>query len=146
MSKALNVAYSVRRNRQNRADGGEVHAGPILSSVPGRTDNHPMDVEEGSYILPADHVSSLGEGNTMAGMEVVNHMIESLGADPQHRGNGNPVPINAAGGEVAIPPEVVLAIGGGDIKRGHEMLDQWVLLNRKKHIRTLSKLPGPAKS
>lgn len=140
----MDIAYAVRR--QNRAEGGEVHAGPILSSVPGRTDNHPMDVEEGAYILPADHISSLGEGNTMAGMEVVNHMIESLGVDPQHRGQGNPVPINAAGGEVAIPPEVVMTIGGGDIKRGHEMLDQWVLLNRKKHISTLRKLPGPAKS
>lgn len=140
----MDVAYAFRR--ANRAEGGGVHAGPILSSVPGRTDNHPMDVEEGAYILPADHISSLGEGNTMAGMEVVNHMIESLGADPQHRGDGNPVPINAAGGEVAIPPAAVMAIGGGDIKRGHEMLDDWVLMNRRKHISTLRKLPGPAKS
>lgn len=140
----MSIAYAIRR--QNRAEGGSVHAGPIMSAVPGRTDNHPMDVEEGAYILPSDHVSSLGEGNTMAGMEVVNHMIETLGGDPQHRGNGNAVPINAAGGEVAIPPSVVMAIGGGDIKRGHEMLDQWVLLNRKKHINTLRGLPGPAKS
>lgn len=140
----MDIAYAVRR--QNRAEGGEVHAGPIMSSVPGRTDNHPMDVEEGAYILPADHISSLGEGNTMAGMEVVNHMIESLGVDPQHRGQGKSVPINAAGGEVAIPPEVVMTIGGGDIARGHKMLDDWVLLNRKKHISTLKGLPGPAKS
>lgn len=140
----MGIAYAIRR--QNRAEGGSVHAGPIMSAVPGRTDNHPMDVEEGAYILPSDHVSSLGEGNTMAGMEVINHMIETLGGDPQHRGDGNAVPINAAGGEVAIPPSVVMAIGGGDIKRGHEMLDQWVLLNRKKHISTLRGLPGPAKS
>lgn len=140
----MDVAYAVRR--QQRAEGGVVHAGPILSSVPGRTDNHPMDVAEGSYILPADHVSSLGEGNTSAGMEVINHMIGSLGVDGHDGGESKPVPINAAGGEFAIPPEVVAAIGGGDIARGHEMLDDWVLLNRKKHIRTLSKLPGPAKS
>ncbi len=140
---AIGTAYAIRR--QNRADGGEVHAGPILSSVPGRTDNHPMDVSSGSYVLPADHISSLGEGNTAAGMEVVRHMLGGLGADGGSQ-LGEPVPINAAGGEFVIAPEVVMAIGGGDIKRGHEMLDQWVLLNRKKHISTLRGLPGPAKS
>ncbi len=140
----MDIAYAIRR--QNRADGGEVHAGPILSSVPGRTDNHPMDVAEGSYVLPADHLSSLGEGNTAAGMEVVNHMLSGISQDGGESQETKSVPINAAGGEFVIAPEVVAAIGGGDIKRGHEMLDQWVLMNRKKHIRTLSKLPGPAKS
>lgn len=150
MSRALNVAYAVRRNRDLGGrlpdEGDEVHAGPILSSVPGRTDNHPMDVTEGSYVLPADHISSLGEGNTSAGMEVVQHMLGSLGADGGESQRGEPVPINAAGGEFVIAPEVVAAIGGGDIKRGHEMLDEWVLMNRRKHISTLRKLPGPAKS
>lgn len=140
----MDVAYAVRR--QKRADGGAVHAGPILSSVPGRTDNHPMDVASGSYVMPADHVSSLGEGNTSAGMEVLQHMLGGLGADGAESQPGQPVPINAAGGEFVISPHVVAAIGGGDIARGHKMLDEWVLMNRKKHIRTLSKLPGPAKA
>lgn len=141
---AMGVAYAVRR--QQRAEGGAVHAGPILSSVPGRTDNHPMDVASGSYVLPADHISSLGEGNTSAGMEVVRHMLGGLGADGGLSGSSESVPINAAGGEFVINPQIVEAIGGGDIARGHKMLDDWVLMNRKKHIRTLSKLPGPAKS
>lgn len=140
----MDVAYAVRR--QKRADGGAVHAGPILSSVPGRTDHHPMDVASGSYVLPADHVSSLGEGNTSAGMEVVRHMLGGFGAEGGESQPGEPVPINAAGGEFVIAPEVVMAIGGGDIARGHKMLDEWVLMNRKKHISTLRKLPGPAKS
>lgn len=142
----LGVAYSVRR--QNRAEGGGVHEGPIHSAVPGRTDNHPMDVAEGAYVVPAETVSHLGENNTAAGMEVLNSMFgpESEIGGGAAGGEANPVPINAAGGEFVIPPEVVSTIGGGDIKRGHEILDQWVMGRRKEHIKALRGLPGPAKS
>ena len=37
------------------------------SSVPGRTDRIPMRAKAGSYVLPADVVSGLGQGNTHAG-------------------------------------------------------------------------------
>lgn len=145
-SPAMNVAYAVRR--QHRAEGGAVHAGPIMSAVPGRTDNHPMDVAEGAYVVPAETVSHLGENNTAAGMEVLNSMFgpESEIGGGASGGETNPVPINAAGGEFVIPPEVVSTIGGGDIKRGHEILDQWVMGRRKEHIKALRGLPGPAKS
>lgn len=59
---------------------------------------------------------------------------------------GDPVPIVVAGGEFTIPPEAVAAVGGGDIKRGHRLLDKWVLSLRQKHIATLKGLPPPAKS
>ena len=65
------------------------------------------------------------------------------------RGDGNegaPIDINAAGGEFVVPPEVVRNIGSGDIKRGHAILDVWMEKMRKDHIRTLKRLPGPAKS
>lgn len=139
---ALDVARRVKS--QN-------HVGPIASAVPGRTDNHPMDVPAGSYVLPADHVSSLGEGNTQAGMEILGEMFGRSGpyaeAIPARAAGGSvePVSIMAAGGEFVIPPEVVTAIGGGDIKKGHEALDHWVVSNRRNHIKTLRKLPGPAK-
>lgn len=162
-ARALAIAYSVKRAA--RASGGGVHVGPISSTVPGRTDHHPMDVAAGSYVLPADHVSSLGEGNTNAGMERLNRMCGGAADElrrtvaPYARATGGrtkyassrsenvgvPVPINAAGGEFVIPPEVVKAIGGGDIDRGHVILDKWVVENRKKHRQTLAKLPGPAK-
>ena len=61
-------------------------------------------------------------------------------------GIGQPVPIMAAGGEYVIPPHIVMAIGGGDAKKGHAILDKWVVSSRKKHVSTLRKLPGPAKS
>jgi hypothetical protein len=51
----------------------------------------------------------------------------------------------AAGGEYAIPPSVVASLGGGDITRGHDLLDNFVVLARKDLIKTLQKLPGPKK-
>jgi hypothetical protein len=53
------------------------------------------------------------------------------------------VPIIAAGGEFRIAPEVVKDIGHGDIKKGHDVLDKFVLRVRAEHIKTLKKLPGP---
>lgn len=42
----------------------------INSSVPGRTDRIPMKAPPGSFVLPADVVSGLGQGNTMAGAKM----------------------------------------------------------------------------
>lgn len=183
-NQSLAIAYRIKR--EGRAMGGPppaswqvrkeasgmTHAGPIMSAVAGRTDHHPMNVAAGSYVLPADHVSSLGQGNTQSGMAVLGHMFGSSGPygigknmGIKH-GSGAPrppkapklakggaadshdasVPINAAGGEYILSPDIVAQIGGGDVKRGHTILDNWVVANRKKHVSTLKKLPGPAKS
>jgi hypothetical protein len=158
---ALNTARKVRRARGGGINGIP-HQGPIMSMVGGRTDHHPMKVQAGSYVLPADHVSSLGQGNTQSGMAVLNHMFKSgpygtkslkIAHGPRLRaaggvndgGTDEEVPIYAAGGEYVIPPEKVAEIGGGNIKAGHAILDAWVNENRKKHIKTLRKLPPPAK-
>jgi len=53
------------------------HVGPITMAVGGRTDHIPMNVLEGSYVLPADIVSGLGEGNTLAGTKLINNMFSS---------------------------------------------------------------------
>lgn len=166
----MNVSRNVTRaldlvRRKRRARGGAsgnalklarkinrkgVHVGPILSTVAGRTDHHPMSVPSGSYVLPADHVSSLGEGNTLSGMAVVNQMFgmgeHDKDAPKRAAGGatGKPVEIVAAGGEVVIPPEKIVK-KFGDLDKGHAALDAWVVHNRKQHIRTLSALPGPAK-
>lgn len=183
-NQSLAIAYRIKR--EGRAMGGPppaswqvrkeasgmTHSGPIMSAVAGRTDHLPMSVAPGSHVLPADHVSSLGQGNTQSGMAVLGHMFGSSGplgigknmgikhgagaprppkAPKLAKGgapesNDEPVPINAAGGEFVVPPHVVAHIGGGDVKRGHAILDNWIVSNRKKHIATLKKLPGPAKS
>lgn len=193
--QALAIAYSVKR--RGRADGGPagfgltkppahgsmlrnearsmVHSGPILSAVPGRTDRHNMNLASGSYVVPAQAVSHLGQNNTLAGMKVLNGMFGhggTFGAPKIARGSGAPSPPRAphfaygghdrggargedhgkpvevvtAGGEYVVPPEVVAAIGGGDIKHGHNVLDSWINKLKEDHIRTLRKLPGPAKS
>ena len=55
----------------------ETHTGPIHSSVAGRTDHLPMKVPSGAYVLPADIVSALGEGNTMAGFKVIKSIFNA---------------------------------------------------------------------
>jgi hypothetical protein len=171
--QAIAIALNTARRATRRAMGGQtpwavksearsmMHSGPIRSIVPGRTDKHNMNVGSGSYVVPADVVSHMGQNNSSAGMAKLGSMFGPMpkmahGSLPKapsirmpkaHGGAiGKPTPIIAAGGEYVIPPEIVAEIGGGDIDLGHKALDAWVLKVRKAHIKTLRKLPGPAKS
>lgn len=161
--QALAIAYE--NKRRNRAEGGPVHVGPIVSEVPGRTDAHAIDVGSGSYVLPSSHVTSFGEENSLAGMANLKkmgpHGIRKLarsahGASSiikRHRAKGGsvnpalgrPVPIMAAGGEIVMSPEEVSVVGDGDIELGHRLLDNWIVQNRKKQINVLRKLAPPAR-
>lgn len=148
--------------------GPRPHSGPIHSPVSGRTDHLPMHVKSGSYVIPADIISAMGEGNTMAGFKAARRMFSSLpysqkekpyaSEAPMYGTEGGPygakfaaggevglVPIVAAGGEYVVTPEEVTAVGNGDIDEGHEILDEFVKHFRKKTIKTLQKLPGPKK-
>lgn len=136
-----NAALDIAR-RAKRAHGGPVHIGPIHSTVGGRTDHLAMSVPSGSYVIPADIVSGLGEGNTANGLKVLEHLFPPVSAK---NSSGRSVPIMAAGGEFVVPPMVVQKVGGGNEKRGHAILDKFVLHSRKKLVKTLKKLPGPAK-
>ncbi len=122
-------------------------AGYIHGDSGGRTDNKPIDVAEGSYVVPADILSGLGEGNSHAGWAALQ---AQFGMDVPHKADGGaigePIPIVAASGEGVIPPDRVAAIGGGDIERGHSILDAMVQHVRKKTIKTLRKLPKPRKN
>lgn len=140
------------------------HAGPIHSHVAGRTDHLPMHVKAGSYVIPADIISAMGEGNSMAGFKVARDIFSTkapygqkglpYGASGLPYGVSTPgkaaggatdgVPIVAAGGEYVIPPEDVVGIGG-TLDDGHKVLDHFVKKMRKNTIKTLKNLPGPAK-
>jgi hypothetical protein len=140
IDEALNV---VRRAHGGRVSGGIEYAGG------GRTDNVPMDVEPSSYVIPADVVSALGQGNTLAGVKVLDNMfpppMEAPGAaQPQAKAQGGRIPIIAAGGEYVIDPYHVTAVGEGDVERGADILDAFIQDVRQQHISTLSNLPGPA--
>ena len=142
----------------------QFHEGPIHSPVAGRTDHLPMTVASGSYVIPADIIGAMGEGNTMAGFKIARKMFSSApyfnkqkqpyapGSAPyaenkpygaRASGGKTPVEIVAAGGEYVISPEDVTHLGEGDIDHGHEILDEFVKNYRKKTIDTLKKLPGP---
>ncbi len=146
-AQSLAIAYAMKRRA--RASGGPVFEGPIVSSVPGRTDHLAADVGQNSYVIPAETVSHLGQSNTLAGLKKLEGMFGrnskygrglATGGSPSAPG----VPVNLAGGEYVISPEIVARIGGGDPKKGHAWLDKWVMSQRKKHIKTLRNLAGPA--
>ncbi len=50
-----------------------------MSAVPGRTDRHNMSLASGSYVIPAQAVSHLGQNNTQAGFKVLNSMFGGAG-------------------------------------------------------------------
>ena len=149
------VAAALSKSREKRAEGGDVnkiHVGPIHSNVAGRTDHLPINVPSGSYVIPADIISAMGEGNTMAGFQIANRVFGKQKYplsvyDDVNLGEwddtGNPVEIVAAGGEYVITPYNVARIGGADMDRGHKELDEFVIGYRAKTVKTLKSLPGP---
>lgn len=140
-------------------------AGLVNSSSAGRADKVPGSVKAGSYVVPADVVSAMGQGNTMAGARSLNNL---LGMNPYNAAGGRPprgrgmtakrmgrfadgghadhdVDVNISGGEYIVPPEAVEKLGGGDMDYGHEILDALAMEVRSKNISHLSKLPPPRK-
>jgi hypothetical protein len=177
------IAIALKTARETKAEGGpffgspatavteKIHTGPIHSPVAGRTDHLPMHVPSGAYVIPADIISAMGEGNTMAGFRVANTIFTEMpsskgmpggmpdptkgmpGMDAQlglpakraMGGAAGAVPIVAAGGEYVIHPDDVTRLGGGNIDSGHKLLDEFVKRMRAKTVQTLRKLPGPKK-
>ena len=126
----------------------KLHTGPIHSPVAGRTDHLPMHVPAGSYVIPADVVSGFGEGNTMAGFKRLNRTFGPNGGAPRFAAGGaadvgEASPIVAAGGEYVIHPHIITILGGGDINKGHTVLDDFVKSGRKQIVNTMKNLPGP---
>jgi hypothetical protein len=161
------IAIALNTARKAMAEGGQptrphkdpkVFHGPLKAAIPGRTDRLPIHVHSGSYVLPADIVSSLAEGNTDAGFEVIKRMIQDqmsrggrvgmarkYGLKGHFHEGASLVPCVVAGGEYILTPQEVEAFGDGDISKGHKVLDAFVKSQRAKTIKTLKKLPGPAK-
>jgi hypothetical protein len=124
-----------------------IHEGPIHSPVSGRTDHLPMHVASGSYVIPADIISAMGEGNTMSGFRQMNEILS--GAKDMPKNSNQPissVPIVAAGGEYVVTPHEVSWAGDGNMDDGHAAFDGFVLGQRAKTIKTLKALPGPKKN
>ena len=165
VTQALQVARKLGPElRKTPVLGIKAHAGPIHSHVAGRTDHLPMHVRSGSYVIPADIISGMGEGNTLAGFKVAKSIFSApnrtagtpygesglpyIGKASGGQADGNSdelVPIIAAGGEYVLTPEDVAHHGNGSLEDGHKVLDEFVKQYRSQLVDTLKKLPGPAK-
>lgn len=148
ISKALSLAKKTPQPATPIGGATKLHTGAIKAPVAGRTDHLPMHVPSGSYVIPADIVSAIGEGNTEHGFDIIDYMVKermASGGDVNGMDEANPVAIVAAGGEYVIPPGAVRGFGDGDLDAGHKALDEWVKSERATTIATLQKLPPPKK-
>lgn len=155
------IQHALHLARQPRAAGGaagdavpgvDFDHGFLKTAGHGRTDNIPVNVPNGAYVLPADILSGLGQGNTLAGVKTMDRVLQPIMRHVQG-GERKRVPIIAAGGEFIIHPDVVawVPVYFGDaktpnLKKGHDMLDRFVKYTRAETHKTLGKLPGPAKA
>ncbi len=139
------------RGRKGFANGGRaarrglkkagVTVGAVRGNTGGRADALPVDVPAGSYVIPADVVAALGEGNTEAGM----HRLEQKFGRARKANGGTAaatrpagkVPILISDGEFVVPPAAVEQFGG------HDRMDEFVLAMRKAFAQHLNSLPSP---
>ena len=143
--RSLNKFADGGSSDSHGARAGElVHIGPIKSHVKGRTDHIEMSVPHGSFVIPADVVSGLGQGNSDAGHLELQKRLHLTQFSPEYA-KGGAVPIMAAGGEHVIGPRDVTRLGNGNLEAGHKRLDAFVVRERKKIVKTMRKLPGPKK-
>jgi hypothetical protein len=128
--RAKRVGRALRR-------AANVTVGAVSGNTPGRADALKVRVPAGSYVVPADVVAALGEGNSAAGLDKLGKQF------PAKRANGGAVPIQISDGEFVIGPDAIAALGGGDADYGHSIMDAFVLQTRRDHINHLNSLPGP---
>lgn len=154
-------------------DTGSAHYGLLHSSVPGRTDRIATSPAADSFVVPADVVSGLGEGNTLSGAHVLDIMLHtgpygtplprlsieshnvhpvsmSLPFSPQSRGgvtgeHHRQEPIIVAGGEYVVPPEALKRLGKGDIEKGHRIMRALCKKVREHTVTDIKKMPEPVK-
>ncbi|MFP5515612.1 MAG: hypothetical protein ACLGJC_21310 [Alphaproteobacteria bacterium] len=116
--------------RKPLARGGLASSGLILGSGGGQDDRVPMTIPADSYVIPADVVSGLGDGNPEEGAR---RLHRAVGGPAPMGGLSRPgVPVAVSPAEQVIPPERVAALGGGDTGRGEKALDGFIR-NVRKH-------------
>ncbi len=158
--QAIAISYSETKRHPKslpkRASGGSIalddgfadhskhSSGFLNSSTAGRTDRLPVAVHNDSYVIPADVVSGLGQGNSLAGARILDEML-GQSPEPQKSTGKGKVPIIVAGGEYVVHPDIIMRLGKGDMKAGHRILDNLVANVRAHTIKKLKKLPSPKK-
>jgi len=101
-----------------------------------------LDMKDGGFVVPADVVSHLGNGDTDAGLAV---LANKTGARPiKGKGDGmsdsirasinRTQPARVASGEAYIDREQVAQLGNGDQKRGSKKL--YAMMDKVRKART----------
>lgn len=161
------------RSEARGADAG-LMTGYLHGATAGRADALKGTALSDSYILPAEEIAGLGEGNSLMGARVIQSMLGSgphgIPQERGHAGRGPPHPpsvpreyqakgggvqhggqsqtkVALSHGEFSLTPEQVRdKFGDGDLKRGHRVLDLFVQELRKRHIKELKGLEPPVGS
>lgn len=131
-----------RVKRKALAKAARLTLGGVRGKTGGRADKLPVDVPAGAYVIPADVVAALGDGNTEAGMARLDRQFPAARGYAAG-GRAEPVPIQISDGEFVVSPAAVAALGGGDEGYGHEVLDEFVTQTRAAYADHLQNLPGP---
>lgn len=171
MSLSTDIPFWARDSERESVDGSN---GFLRGLTSGRADAIKTTAPSGSYVLPADVVSGLGEGNSLAGARVISDALTSGpwgtglpriahgsgvprstaprppkaakgGGVQKGASDGHPIPVMLSHGEYTISPEQVRAIGKGDQKAGWRILDEFVKEARRRTIAKMKSLPGPAR-
>jgi Family of unknown function (DUF6496) len=108
MAKSANLAPGPMQKAGDR----QMMKGPILSAVSGRTDAHQGAVPSGSYVVPADIVSGRGQGNTIAGSNIMSRMFK-MGPYGTGAGTIKGSHTTAPKGMAAPKPQLSMASRGG---------------------------------
>ena len=111
----------------------------------GQSDDIPALLHDGDYVMDAETVSSLGDGSSKAGRQVLDQFRTQI--PHSHATGGKVVPAQIADGEYVFPAAFVTALGGGDNKQGAKILDGLRhKLREHKRAAPINKIPPKAKS
>lgn len=113
----------------------------------GQADNIHVDTANGSYVIDAATVSSLGDGCSEAGAKVINKFLKSLDNSFDKAisiVNKKHVPCALSAGEFVVNPTHVLKIGNGNIKHGHKILKDAIIEIRKHKGAPINGIPPKA--
>jgi hypothetical protein len=145
-----NSVQGLAAGGQVRGGGGGNHAfhrgsGLVHGTTDGRADALYTHVPPGGYVVPADVVSGLGQGNTLAGAKKLTQAMPPVappdgsppGGSPTGFASGGAVPVRLSAGEFFVHPRHVAALGGSG------RLDQMVQGVRQQNVRQVAAMPPP---
>lgn len=154
--------FYVRNEARNIADDTYHPGGVFTGGSGGRTDNLPRAVAADSFVMPADVISGIGQGSTMAGAKIMDGILSSgpfgtpLPRTRRADGGGTPGISNVmvADGEYLVPRDKLVEIGRrmraagkskarSDLAAGHEWARDFVDRSRKHQKKFLNSAPKP---